>query len=113
MYNSYAPNRSGKLRRPPPREGEIATEQLILDTLPNMYEASQASAILWILSSYAPNEVYLGQVRSPKTKQNKKKTLCHFDKSAGLSLTNLQYIMMISFLCSAIATTTAPTTNGT
>ncbi|KAJ3051601.1 Arachidonate 5-lipoxygenase, partial [Rhizoclosmatium hyalinum] len=61
-YTSYSPNRPSKCHRKPLTSSkEEITEKCLMESLPSIAEAARVSGIVATLSSYEPDEVFIGQ----------------------------------------------------
>ncbi|KAI9342906.1 lipoxygenase [Obelidium mucronatum] len=75
-YTSYAPNRPSKSHRPPLKSSkDEVDEKRVIESLPYIAEAARVSGIVATLSSYEPNEVYIGSraydLHGPSQKKEK------------------------------------------
>ncbi|KAJ3017805.1 UNVERIFIED_CONTAM: hypothetical protein HDU68_011458 [Siphonaria sp. JEL0065] len=60
-YTSYAPNRPSKSHRPPLKSSKDDVDaQYVMESLPYIAEAARVSGIVATLSSYEPDEFYIG-----------------------------------------------------
>ncbi|XP_039603346.1 polyunsaturated fatty acid 5-lipoxygenase-like [Polypterus senegalus] len=75
---SWVPNTPCSMRCPPPPQKGLATMDLIMNTLPQMYESCYQVAITWVLSREQPEGVWLGQY--PEDHFTEKAARDHIDK---------------------------------
>ncbi|ORY40400.1 Lipoxygenase [Rhizoclosmatium globosum] len=61
-YTSYSPNRVSKSHRPPLKShDEKVDEKYLMESLPTIAESARVSGIVATLSSYEPEEVFIGE----------------------------------------------------